>query len=78
MGMLQPGADLMPLLQLPAICLKLGIGGAAFTDAAAAVVGRITQLTALHWIGACQLSLVGLGQLTALQGLRMLVVEGRQ
>lgn len=39
----QPGADLSLLLQLPDSCVELYVGGAAFPDAAAAVVVQLTQ-----------------------------------
>lgn len=72
---MQPGADLSPLLQLPSSCLQLCIGGVAFSDAAAAVVGQLTQLTDLVVSRSPELTDAGVKQLTALTALNELAVQ---
>jgi hypothetical protein len=62
----QPGADVAGLLKLPHSCTSLKVGGAAFSDAAAATVAQLTQLKHLRWWQAKQLTDTGLQQLTAL------------
>jgi hypothetical protein len=77
---LRPG-HLSPLLQLPATVENLEVGGEAWDDAAAGVLGHLTQLRSLFgegpsnvgsdgWVGG--LIDVGLLELTALQGLTRL------
>jgi hypothetical protein len=65
-GTVQPGADVSVLLQLPDSCTSLAVGGAAFSDAAAATVVQLTQLKHLSWQHSKQLTDTGLQQLTAL------------
>lgn len=67
------GADVTALLQLPASCQSLRVGGVGFGDAAAAVLAQLTQLQSLCW-GAPLLTDVGLQELTALTGLQHLLV----
>jgi hypothetical protein len=47
-----PGTDLTGLLELPPSLTALFVGGAAFDDAAAAVLGQLTQLKqlGLDWV----------------------------
>ena len=59
------------LLQLPASCTALRVGGVAFDDAAAAVVSQLSQLVRLSW-SYSPLTDVGLEQFTALQQLTLL------
>lgn len=48
-GLLEPGSDLTPLLQLTS-CKKLRVGGPAFDNGRAApVLTQLTQLTSLEW-----------------------------
>jgi hypothetical protein len=70
---LAPG-DLTPLLQLPTSVVTIDVGGEAFDDAAAAVVGQLTQLRNLSWEGSVYVTGMGLQELTALQGLEWLMV----
>jgi hypothetical protein len=65
-GTVQPGADVSVLLQLPDSCTLLAVGGAAFSDAAAATVAQLAQLKHLGWQDSGQLTDTGLEQLTAL------------
>lgn len=65
---LKPGR-LTPLLRLPRSVTSLCVGGAAFGDAAAAVVAQLTHLGSLGWDVSPGFTDVGLQQLTALQGL---------
>lgn len=71
---LEPGADVSMLLQLPASCTSLDIGGAAFTDAAAPVLAQLTQLRELAWTDSPGVSDQGIKQLTALRRLDTLLL----
>jgi hypothetical protein len=62
----QPGSDPSVLLRLPDSCTSLLVGGAAFSDAAAATVAQLTKLKHLSWQDSRQLTDTGLHQLTAL------------
>lgn len=75
---LQPGADVHALLQLPATCRSLAIGGEAFGESAAVVVAQLTQLTRLSWMESHDLSDAGLDRLTALQALEKLLLREMQ
>lgn len=68
-------ADATALLQLPASCTELEVGGPAFTDAAAAVVAQLTHLQRLSLHDAAAgLTDIGLLGLTSLRGLSSLAV----
>lgn len=71
----EPGADLSHFLQLPESCASLSVGGAAFTDAAVAVLVQLTQLESLRWGSSPGFTDAGLEQLTRLD-LESLYVEG--
>jgi hypothetical protein len=73
-GLLEPGTDPSPLLQL-AECRDLSVGGRAFDNPAAGVVAQMTQLTSLTWWCSQGFDSVGLSQLTALTNLQKLVLE---
>jgi hypothetical protein len=66
-------ADVSILLQLPATCSSLKVGGEPFGDSAVGVVAQLTQLTQLtrlQWDFAPGLTDAGLQLLTALSGLQ--------
>lgn len=64
--------DVSVLLQLPATCRSLKVGGKPFGDNAAGVIAQLTQLTRLEWIYAPGLTgLQPLTSLSALQALRL-------
>jgi hypothetical protein len=63
------------LLQLPASCCTLSVGGEPFDDAVAAVIAQLSQLTSLYWRFADGLTDAGLERLTALQGLQLLSLQ---
>jgi hypothetical protein len=69
-GVVAGDADVSPLLQLPATCRSLKVGGHPFGDRAAGVIGQLTQLTHLEWSCAPGLTDAGLLSLTALYGLQ--------
>ena len=70
---LEPG-DLTPLLHLPASVESIDVGGQAWGDAAAGVLGQLMQLRSISWEGSDGLTDVGLQELTALQRLTWLHV----
>lgn len=73
-GAVYPG-DMSGLLQLPASCTELCIGGRAMSNAVVPVVRQLTQLHELQWFDSPGLTDVGVEQLTALTGLRVLDVR---
>jgi hypothetical protein len=67
--------DAATLLQLPASCIELEVGGPRFTDAAAAVVAQLTHLKKLTLCNtAAGLTDVGLLELTSLRELSALAL----
>jgi hypothetical protein len=58
-----PDADVSALLQLPASCTSLSVGGAVFNDDAPATIAQLTQLQRLMWFTSPGLTDVGLQQL---------------
>ena len=56
---LEPG-DLTPLLQLPATVEAIDVGGEAWDDAAAGVLGQLTQLHSISWEGSDSVTDAGL------------------
>lgn len=75
-GFVASDADLSPLLQLPATCCSLKVGGHAFEDShAAGLIGQLTQLTRLVWTNSPGLTEAGLLSLTALQGLQSFFIR---
>jgi hypothetical protein len=62
----QPGTDLLPLLQMPESFTSLQGAGPGFADAAAPVVAQLTQLRVLSWDWADGLTDTGLAQLAGL------------
>jgi hypothetical protein len=73
-GSVRPG-DMSGLLQLPASCTELCIGGRAMSNAVVPVVRQLTQLHELQWFDSPGLTDVGVEQLTALTSLRGLDVR---
>jgi hypothetical protein len=65
-GSVQPSANLSVLLQLPASCTLLLVGGAAFDDAAVPMVLLLTQLKHLSWSWSDGFADAGLEQLVGL------------
>jgi hypothetical protein len=61
------------LLQLPGSCTSLHVGGAAFTDAACAVLLQLTQLRDVGFSWCPEFTDVGLEQLTQLDLQRCVV-----
>lgn len=69
---LQHETDLELLLQLPACCAELHVGGRAFeAPQGADVVRQLTRLTRLHWLCCPGLMDEALEELTELQGLQV-------
>lgn len=76
------------LLDLPACCSELKVGGWALNDASARVIAKLTQLADLEWFDSESLTDAGFEHLTKLTGLTRLhmydmdglsdVVAGRQ
>lgn len=64
-GAVHPG-DMSGLMQLPASCTELSLGGPAMSDAVLPVVRQLTQLRDLSWYYSAGLTDVGVEQLTAL------------
>jgi hypothetical protein len=73
-GVVAPGVDYSVLLQLPASCSKLDVGGPSLTDSAAGVLAQLTDLRDLSLFESSAISNQGLATLTALQGLTRLNV----
>jgi hypothetical protein len=74
-GAVRPAGDMPGLLQLPASCTELCIGGRAMSNAVVPVVRQLTQLHQLQWFDSPGLTDVGVEQLTVLTGLRVLDVR---
>lgn len=74
-GVLSVGASLEPLLRLRASLQALSVAGAAFGDAAAGCVAKLTGLQALEWSDSVGLTDAGVQQLTGLRQLRRLSVK---
>jgi hypothetical protein len=68
--------DVSALLQLPATCRSLKVGGQPLGDSAAGVIAQLTQLTDLQWDSAPALTDAGLQLLTALRGLQTFQMTG--
>jgi hypothetical protein len=71
-GLLKPGADNTSALLLLTECRSLSVGGRAFDNRAAAVVGQMTQLTSLSWWCSQGFDSSEVQQLTALKALQKL------
>jgi len=71
---LQPGEE-CGLLNLPARCTHLSIGGMALADSSVSVVTQLTQLRSLFWQRSPRLADIGLEQLTALRALTRLYLQ---
>lgn len=67
--------DLSVLLQLPASCSSLCIGGSVFADDSVGLLTQLTQLTSLSWEFSPHLTDCGLEALTAMRGLQRLFVN---
>lgn len=74
-GVVRSGADMAVLSHLPASCCSLEVGGTAVTDAAAAALSQLPQLTYLSLTKSRQLTCLGVQQLTALQAIRRLYIS---
>jgi hypothetical protein len=72
MCVLAADVDVSVLLQLPATCCSLEVGGQPFGDSTAGVNAQLTQLTYQQWNAAPGLTDAGLQPLTALSRLRVL------
>lgn len=70
-----PPVDLSSLLQLPQSCSNLVVGGSAFGVASPAVLAQLTQVSSLSIRESHLLTSDGLRQLTAMRGLKRLVVS---
>jgi hypothetical protein len=69
------GASLAPLLKLQGTLQRLSVAGAAFGDAAAALVAQLTGLQSLEWSDCGSLTDTGLVRLSALKGLQRLYLK---
>jgi hypothetical protein len=74
-GVITLGASLAPLLKLQGTLLRLSVAGAAFGDAASALVAQLTGLQSLEWSDCSSLTDVGLVRLSALKGLQRLYLK---
>jgi hypothetical protein len=74
-AMQQTDEGVTPLLHLSTSVTSLSVGGAAFDNEAAAIVGQLTQLRELQWRVSPDLTDSGLQHLTALQQLDDLCIH---